>query len=81
MRKPKLFQSSEVAEHGFCAECGASLLMRYLHDAGLGVLVGSLDHPEDWSPTKYHYCINSKAPWFEVADDLRRKPLGAFITK
>jgi hypothetical protein len=37
-------------------------------------MVGSLDHPEDWPPTKYHYCSDRMVPWLQINDGLRRKP-------
>ena len=75
--KPKVRQSSEVAERAFCGECGTPIYMRYLHDKDLGVSVGSLDHPEKWPPNLYHYCSDSMVPWLKIDDGLRRKPFDA----
>jgi len=75
--RPKVRQSSEVAERAFCGECGTPLYMRYLHDADLGVWVGSLDTPEKWPPNKYHYCSDRMVPWLKIEDGLRRKPFDA----
>jgi len=74
---PKIRQSSEVAERAFCPDCGTPLYMRYLHDPDIGVMVGSLDHPEKWPPNLYHYCTDRMVPWLKIDDNLRRKPFDA----
>ena len=75
---PKVRQSSDVAERAFCGECGTPIYMRYLHDKDLGLMVGSLDHPEKWPPNLYHYCSDRMVPWLRIDDGLRRKPFDAF---
>jgi len=67
--KPKYFRSSEWAERGFCPECGTPLVFR--DSDGFGVMIGSLDHPEDFPPTG-HSGIESKLPWLKIDDDLPR---------
>ncbi len=67
--KPKYYRSSEWAERGFCPECGTPLVMR--DSESIGVLVGSLDHPEDFPPTS-HSGIESQVPWLKIADGLPR---------
>ncbi len=52
--KPKYYKSSDIAERGFCADCGTPVTMRYLDDPLPGVLIGTLDHPEEWPPTLGH---------------------------
>ena len=56
-------------ERGFCPECGTPLVMR--DSESIGVLVGSLDHPEDFPPTS-HSGIESQVPWLKIADGLPR---------
>jgi hypothetical protein len=51
--EPKFYQSSDIAERGFCAACGSRLVYRPLGGPLMAVEVGSLDHPEDISP-EYH---------------------------
>ena len=51
----------------------------YDGNPNVGVLLGSLDHPEDWPLTKdavwgqtEHVYIGSKLPWYEVNDGLQQ---------
>ena len=72
--KPKIRCSSDIAERAFCADCGTPIYMRYLHETDFGLMVGSLDHPEDWPPSEYHYCSDRMVPWLKLDDGLPRKP-------
>ena len=67
--KPKFYKSSEWAERGFCPECGTPLVMR--SSDGFGVMIGSLDRPQDFPPTS-HTGIESQVPWLKINDDLPR---------
>src|SRR5258708_1356606 len=42
---PAIFQSSDIAERGFCAACGTPLTYRVLGGQRVGVTLGSLDDP------------------------------------
>ncbi len=66
--EPKYYKSSAWAERGFCADCGSPLGMR--DGEGHGVLVGTLDHPEEWPPNEAHSGIESQIPWDIIHDDL-----------
>lgn len=68
--EPTFFRSSEIATRGFCAKCGTPISFQYDGSEGPAIMVGSLDHPEDWPPNWEHSGIESKVPWFEIADDL-----------
>ena len=70
---PKLYQSSPIAECGFCAKCGSSLTMRWTQEPSeiLAILVASLDNPEDFAPTR-HVGTESQVPWLNMHDDLPR---------
>lgn len=71
---PKWHTSSLIAERGFCANCGSSLCMRHnspdLSDI-LAILTASLDHPEDYAPTR-HVGIEGKLTWVDMHDSLPR---------
>ena len=71
--EPKSYQSSPIAECGFCANCGSSLTMRWIQEPAeiLAVLIASLDHPEDFAPTR-HVGTESQLPWLDMHDDLPR---------
>jgi hypothetical protein len=57
---PKYYRASEFARRGFCAQCGSPLLFTYEGNPDVWVLIGSLDHLEDWPLTK-------DASWGEIA--------------
>jgi hypothetical protein len=66
--EPKYYKSSAWMERAFCSNCGSPLGVR---DAlGDAVLVGTLDHPEEWPPTQCHSGIESQIPWDIIHDDL-----------
>ncbi len=47
---PKLFRSSEIAERGFCADCGTPLTYRNISSARVSVTICSLDDPDALAP-------------------------------
>ncbi len=72
--EPKIYRSSEIAERGFCADCGSALFYRgvigrWTH--WILMFTASLDKPEGVVPT-YHLGVESAMPWHEVLDDLPR---------
>jgi hypothetical protein len=69
--KPKTYKSSELGLRSFCADCGTPLIMSYAGTPDVGILAGSLDHPEDWEP-KSHSGIESQMPWMTIDDALPR---------
>lgn len=69
--QPKTYKSSEMGRRSFCADCGTPLIMTYVGTPGVGILVGSLDHPEDCAP-KCHSGIESHMPWLTIDDRLPR---------
>ena len=70
----KLYRSSAGAERGFCAQCGATLVM---HEADLEdrvqVTLGSLDRPQDVRPDD-HVWTEAQVPWLCLEDGLPRFP-------
>ena len=71
----KFYRSSPIAERGFCADCGSSLMYRALakplRSDRYWVLIASLDNPENFVPAS-HFGIESQMPWLEIHDDLPR---------
>jgi len=67
--KPAIWQSSSVAERGFCPTCGTPLSFRYLEGARISVTTGSLDQPARARPTR-QLGIESRVPWFEALPGL-----------
>ncbi len=73
---PKYYKSSLIAERGFCANCGSSLLIRYYAPEAskfLIMMTACLDNPEDFAPT-WHGGVESQMPWLDIQDDLPRIP-------
>lgn len=59
-----IFASSEVAERGFCRDCGTPLSFSYPANGTLSVSAGSLDDPAALPPT-IAYGTEGRAPWFD----------------
>jgi hypothetical protein len=55
--------------HTRCATCGSLLFSVVRDGAYVHVALGSLVDPPSIRPSK-HIFVGSKAPWFEIADDL-----------
>lgn len=64
--EPAVFQSSTVAERGFCRDCGTPLYFRYLGKDRITITIGSLDEPARVKPSD-QIGIESKVPWLEEA--------------
>jgi len=64
----KWYRSSEIAERGFCAECGSPL---FWDDGGEDVYisVGSLNQPTGLKLAT-HIFADEKADYYEINDDL-----------
>ena len=71
----KYYQSSAIAERGFCANCGSGMIYKPFVTVRFSdtfwVLLASLDNPENFVPT-WHLGIESQMPWLNVHDDLPR---------
>ena len=69
---PRLYQSSEFAQRGFCENCGSTLSM---HEQVLAermlVAVGSLDEPNRVRIDD-HVWTKDQISWFQIADSLPR---------
>jgi len=66
--EPGTFRSSELAERGFCRNCGTPLFFRYVANDRISVSIGSHDEPARVKPMN-QYGIESRLPaFFELAD-------------
>jgi hypothetical protein len=64
------YSYSERSESVFCKNCSSTLLVDFQTEPHrlyitLGTVDGDVDLPEG-----YHQFVGSKAPWFEISDDL-----------
>ena len=73
----RYYCSSDFAKRGYCAGCGSPIVFLYEGNPNVWVLVGSLDHPEDWPLTKEapwghsgHCYVETKVSWYEITDGL-----------
>ena len=70
----KIHRSSEIAQRGFCNNCGTSIFTLLSGDDGrrfYSIRVATLDDPQNYPPT-LHFGTESKLPWLEISDDLPR---------
>ena len=58
-----IFKSSDIAERGFCRDCGTPLGFDFVGGEQIDVSIGSLDHPELARPTD-QIGVESRLPWF-----------------
>ena len=66
----KIFSSSADMDRTFCSNCGSTFQTIYKPEPDLMYLaLGTVDGDPGCRP-EYHIYIGSKAPWYEVADDL-----------
>ncbi len=66
----RAYAFSDNADSIFCGVCGSRLLVDYKPEADmlyitLGTVIGDVD-----CPPGFHQFVGSKAPWFEITDDL-----------
>lgn len=65
---PARFASSDVADRGFCRDCGTPLFYEGSAGQGLNLMVGTLDNPE-LAPPVLHYGVESRVAWLHLSDD------------
>jgi len=68
-----VFNSSDLTERGFCAQCGTPLTFRYLDGQGISVSIGSLDDPSAFPPVDQHG-VESRLPWANGLGHLPDRP-------
>ncbi len=68
------YESSPGNHRGFCRRCGSPILSRFDDDpTQFGLPLGALDDDPGVRPA-FHVHVASKAPWFEITDDLPQFP-------
>jgi hypothetical protein len=65
------YKSSEIAQRGFCRDCGSSLFWEPFELDATGIIAGSLDQPTNLK-TIGHIFVGEKADFYEIDDDLPR---------
>ena len=64
-----IFMSSDIAERGFCRNCGTPLSVRTVNDPMICVAIGSLDEPAKMAPA-IQYGIEARLPYFAALASL-----------
>lgn len=70
----KKYKSSEIAERGFCGNCGTSITNTHytpVESAYYAIRLGSMDNPKDFPPT-FHWGVENRLPWLDINDELPR---------
>jgi hypothetical protein len=68
----RFYESSPGEHKGFCSVCGSSLYTKFDADPDTyGFPLGTLDTDPGVRPGR-HVFVDSRAPWFEITDDLPR---------
>jgi hypothetical protein len=66
------YQSSKLATRTFCRQCGSMVHFIYKNQpASVWLALGTLDDDPGVRAAE-HIFVGSKAPWFEITDDLPR---------
>ncbi|KAL2398952.1 hypothetical protein ABEF93_006623 [Exophiala dermatitidis] len=70
---PDLWKRSEIAERGFCKQCGSSMSMRYYEESDrIAVTLGTMELGGSGTAMPSigaHIFLKEKAPWFVLPDD------------
>jgi len=74
---PAFFASSNLAQRGYCRDCGTPLSFAYdTPEARLYVTIGSLDAPEA-TPVIIQYGVESRLSWVRFCEDVLSEETGA----
>ena len=63
------YRSSDIAQRGFCRDCGSSLFWEPFGLDATGIIAGSLDQPTNLK-TIGHIFVGEKPDFYEIDDDL-----------
>ncbi|MBX9745897.1 MAG: GFA family protein [Hyphomonadaceae bacterium] len=75
--EPAFFASSNLAERGYCRDCGTPLSFTYhMPAARMNVTIGSLDDPNA-VPIVTQYGLESKLDWVTFCEDVAGEETGA----
>lgn len=66
---PSIFKSSNMAERGFCKDCGTPLTYAFEGTGDISVTINSLDDPEAAPPTR-QFGVEGKVSWMNGLHNL-----------
>ncbi len=67
------YRASNIAERGFCATCGASVLWKPDHGKYMAIMAGTLDAPTGLA-SREHIWVDFASDYYEIADGLPQFP-------
>lgn len=70
-KEPKMRKSSDIAERGFCAECGSAMVWQRAGAETMDLAVASFDEPNTVAPSE-HIWTESRVRWLTLTDHLPR---------
>ncbi len=70
---PAIYESSPGVERGFCPACGSTLTFARPSRNEISVFAGSLDEPDDLTPTAHAFYDHHFA-WLDLTDEAPRYP-------
>lgn len=74
--EPAFFRSSNLAQRGYCRDCGTPLSFAYdSEEARFYVTTGSLDQPEA-APIVMQYGVESRIGWVKFCEDVKAERTG-----
>ena len=65
--EPDRYQSSPIAQRGFCANCGTPLTYEAFDHDRMDLTVGSFDHPYRFKPTEHSACESWHRDWLDTS--------------
>jgi hypothetical protein len=69
----KHYKKTENTILGFCSECGSSLYAEKPKTGMVHLRLGTLTDAPSMKPQSHSF-VGSKAPWYEITDDLPHHP-------
>lgn len=67
------YRSSDLAERGFCKECGSSIFWRPTHGRYICVMAGALESPTGTEACEHIY-TDDAGDYYSIDDDLPKYP-------
>lgn len=74
---PSVFSSSNIAERGFCRDCGTPLTYRRFGTGDINITLCSLDEPGRFAPAM-QFGVQSKLAWVDAIAQLPQKTTDAW---
>ncbi len=67
------YQSSDIADRGFCKRCGSSLFWRPVHGQYIAVMAGPIDAPTGLK-SREHIHASDASDYYDICDGLPQFP-------